>query len=1116
MFFFWFLLKGEVQDNIIVGRSMAQPNAAGELNAVALETALLEAWKQEHAFQASINSRSNGAPFIFLEGPPTANGKPGIHHVVARAYKDLVCRWKTMEGFQVKRKGGWDTHGLPVEIEVQKRMDLMSNEAIEAYGMGNFNQACRESVWTYESAWREMTERMAYWVDLDNPYVTLENSYVESCWWALKQMFDKGLLYRGHKVLPYCPQTGTSYSSHEVALGYKEVEEPSVYVKFKLTDDDASILAWTTTPWTLPGNVGLAVGPDVTYVRARVTEVAENWTGPGGAEVGEVVILAKDLMKEVLRHNVEIIEEFTGSDLVGRSYEPLFPGAVPRNGSQTAWTVLEADWVTTTDGTGVVHTAVMYGEDDYNLGMAAGLPAHHTVGMDGAFIEGTHAELDGRYVKDCDQTIIELLSAEGGSNQKGPSSGLLYREKAYLHDYPHCWRTGHPLLYYAMDSWFVRMTAVKDRLLEFNDGVEWAPDWVGEGRFGEWLRNVKDWAISRERYWGTPLPVWRSESGQMKCIGSIEELQKEVAKANAAGFNNPPCPDDVDLHRPVVDAFILIDEEGNQMTRETFVMDCWFDSGCAPFAQWHHPFDGGETFDASFPVDYICEGVDQTRGWFYTLLAVSTTVFDKPAYKRCLSLGLILDAEGKKMSKSKGNIVDPWDHFNREGADATRWYMVTAGAPWNPMKFDPNGVRETYAKMFLTLWNIYKFHADYAALDGFDPEKSSSNVEQRPTLDRWILSRLASTAKAYHEDFVGWNYHKACRDLEDFVVNDLSNWYVRRSRRRLWDDAESDDKLACQHTLHEVLTTVCKLMAPVAPFMVDVIHRNLTGETVHQAAWPLGTPGLLDGATADAWDAEAAVATSNLPPQDLDLEASMALVRELAEVGRRIRVDAGRRQRLPCAQGWIVAGPDLYEFHGILAEELNVETINVEQDLDRFQRIELAPNFRALAPKARADVNAIANEIKSSEDPEALLASIQAGDCEIMGVHIELSDVELRRIEKEGFAASTVQVGTGEDAAQISLVLDMNDAPELLSKGLARDITRRIQAMRKTLNLEIEATIDLEIWMKDAPQLFPDDEQWIVNETRAAGVIFHPVNASPPEQSESFEVDGTTVWFTVA
>jgi isoleucyl-tRNA synthetase len=601
----------------------------------------------------------------------------------------------------------------------------------------------------------------------------------------------------------------------------------------------------------------------------------------------------------------------------------------------------------------------------------------------------------------------------------------------------------------------------------------------------------------------------------MKCVGSIEELQAEVAKANAAGYDNPECPSNVDLHRPIVDGFTLVSDDGKPMHREPFVMDCWFDSGCAPFAQWHHPFDGGETFNASFPVDYICEGVDQTRGWFYTLLAVSTTVFDSPAYKRCLSLGLILDAEGKKMSKSRGNIVDPWDHFNREGADATRWYMVTAGAPWSPLKFDPNGVRETYAKMFLTLWNIYKFHADYAALDGFDPETNGVDIAKRPPLDRWILSRLASVAKSYHHDFTTWNFHKACRDLEDFVVNDLSNWYVRRSRRRLWDEAVNEDKLSCQNTLHEVLTTVCRLVAPVSPFMVDVIYRNLAGTGVHQAAWPLGVPGSLEGATADNWDQAAAEATATLPPQDLSLEEAMALVRELAETGRRIRIDAGRRQRLPCGDGWIVSGPDLAQFHEILAEELNVENISVETDLDRFQQIELAPNFRALAPRARGDVNAIAGEIRNAADPVAMYQQITSGELIIMGIKIEESDVEVKRVEKSGFAASTIQIGQGDDSYQVSLVLDMNDTPELLSKGLARDITRRIQAKRKDLDLDIEATIDLEVWTENAPELFEVDRQWIVTETRASAAVFHPSEANPSQNTESFEVDGAKIHFIV-
>jgi len=1054
---------------------MPVPRAAGDPDPVGLEEALLNKWDEEGTFQSQVENRRGGEPFIFLEGPPTANGKPGIHHVVARTYKDLVCRWKAMQGHFVERKGGWDTHGLPVEIEVQKRLDLMSNEAIEEFGMAEFNEECRKSVWTYEDAWRKMTRRMAFWVDLDNPYVTLENDFVESCWWALKQMFDKGLLYRGYKVLPYCPQTGTSYSSHEVALGYKEVEEPSVYIKFKLEDDDASVLAWTTTPWTLPGNVGLAVGPDVTYIRVKVTQEPENWQGMGGARIGEEMILAKELFKEVIRHHCEVVAEFPGSDLVGRKYEPLFPDAVDGSDSDTAWSILSADWVTTTDGTGVVHTAVMYGEDDYNLGMEVGLPAQHTVGMDGSFLAGIHPQLDGRYVKDCDSTIIEILH----------DSNKLYREKMYTHDYPHCWRTDHPLLYYAMDSWFVRMTAVKERLLEFNDQVEWAPDWVGEGRFGEWLRNVKDWAISRERYWGTPLPVWRSEDGEMKCIGSIAELQQEVAKANAAGLQNPDCPDDVDLHRPIVDEFTLISDGGKPMHREPFVMDCWFDSGCASFAQWHHPFDDPEKFENNFPIDYICEGVDQTRGWFYTLLAVSTTVFDSICYKRCLSLGLILDAEGKKMSKSRGNIVDPWDHFNREGADSTRWYMVTAGAPWNPLKFDANGVRETYAKMFLTLWNVYRFHADYAALDGFDPETVPEG--EASMMDRWILSRLSSMSAEYTSLFEAWDFHKAGRTLEEFVINDLSNWYVRRSRRRLWDENESEDKLACQHTLHEVLTTITRLIAPISPFMVDDIHRNLTGSSVHLADWP--EPAHFD----------------------VGLESQMALVRELAEAGRRIRVDAGRRQRLPCLKGWIVGESDLSQFHAVLSEELNVESISTEKDLDRFQKIELLPNRKALGRKCRQDLPAVLTELQAG-DSESMWDLIQAGNLVLSGYQIDEEDVELRRVERDGFAALTIDGGEG---TTISLVLDMSDTPELLSKGLARDITRRIQQRRKDLNLDVDSTIELEVWLSEGCcELFPADREWIASETRASAVIFH--EGEGPQDSISFDVDDMSIWFLVA
>ena len=1093
---------------------MSVPAPAGEYDAVELEERGMARWREEKVFSRSIELRQGGERFIFLEGPPTANGKPGIHHVAARSFKDLVCRWKAMQGCYVARKGGWDTHGLPVEIEVQKRLDLKSNEDIMEFGMAEFNQECRNSVWTYEDAWRKMTERMAFWVDLDNPYITLHNEYIESCWWAIQQMFDKGLLYRGHKVLPYCPQTGTSYSSHEVALGYKEVEEPSVYIKFKLEGEGAerfsgaSILAWTTTPWTLPGNVGLAVGKEVTYLRIKVSEAAsDSWEGRGGAQVGEELILAKDLFKEVIRHQCEVIEEFPGSEIIGMAYTPLFPDAVARGESKTAWTVVDADWVTTSDGTGVVHTAVMYGEDDYKLGMEVGFPAQHTVDMGGRFIASTHPLLDGRYVKDCDDDIIDFLADEN----------LLYREKMYVHDYPHCWRTGHPLLYYAMDSWFVRMTAVKDRLLEFNDQVEWAPDWVGEGRFGEWLRNVKDWAISRERFWGTPLPVWRDEQGGMKCIGSISELQAEVAKAVAAGFDNPECPDDVDLHRPVVDDFTLVNAEGKAMKREPFVMDCWFDSGCAFFAQWHHPFSGETDLENNFPIDYICEGVDQTRGWFYTLLAVSTAVFDSICYKRCLSLGLILDAEGKKMSKSKNNVIDPWDHFNREGADSTRWYMMVAGAPWNPMKFDPNGVRETYGKMFLTLWNVYRFHADYAALDKFDGEDAESGppVAERSPLDRWILSRMHSVAISYHDQFASWDFHKAGRDLEDFVVNDLSNWYVRRSRRRLWDENESGDKRSCQATLHEVLVTVCRLMAPVAPFMVDEIHLNLCGESVHLADWPIAADVL-------GPDGSAAEEQPGLPPLDAALEARMALVRLLAENGRRIRVDAKRRQRLPCLEGWIVGGPDLSEFHDLLGEELNVEKISTENDLDRFQKIELQPNHKALGKKCRADLPMVLHALDLIEDAEIALDDIREGRMVLAGYQIEVGDIEIRRVERIGYAAQTFEVGD-EVKVDVSLVLDMSLDPALLSRGLARDIIRRIQQKRKDLDLLIEATIDLDVWLPlGCPELVEADWAWVKAETRAERATLHAgapdegeAGESEDSKVESFTVDTDTIYFSV-
>ena len=1059
---------------------MSVPVSPGELDPVDLENSLMGIWQDEGTFSKSIESRRElNSPFTFLEGPPTANGKPGIHHVLSRLFKDMVCRWKSMEGHVVERKGGWDTHGLPVEIEVQKQLDLMSNEAIEEFGMEAFNQKCKESVWTYEEAWREMTERMGFWVDMEDPYVTLQDDYIESAWWSLKQMFEKGLLFRGHKVLPYCPQTGTSYSTHEVSQGYKEVSEPAVFVKFKLEDEEASVLAWTTTPWTLPGNVGLAVGPEVTYCRVRVTEPpSESWEGRGGAEVGEELILAKELIGSVLRNHADIIDEFPGSELVGKAYNPLFPGAIERGDSKTAWTIVAADFVTTTDGTGVVHTAVMYGEDDYRLGMEVGFPAQHTVGMDGAFVEGVHELLDGRYVKECDDEIINLLE----------SQGLLYREHDYTHDYPHCWRTDHPLLYYAMDSWFVRMTAVRDQILSHNASVEWAPEWTGTKRMGEWLSNIKDWAISRERYWGTPIPVWICpDCGTEHCVGSIGE--RSSMKTDSS--QNPP-----ELHRPYVDEVRLkcpSDGCPGEMVREPYVMDCWFDSGCASFAQWHYPFENEDLFSGSFPVDYICEAVDQTRGWFYSLLAVATTVFDEPCFRRCLSLGHILDKDGKKMSKSRGNVVNPWDHFGKEGADSIRWYMTTQSAPWSPTNFDPNGVRESYAKMFLTLWNVYRFHADYAALDGFDPEDESGMVtpSDRSPLDRWILSKATEMAEEFHQNFVSWDFHKAGRGLEDFVVNDLSNWYVRRSRRRLWEESDSNDKRACQHTLHEVLLIVCRLMAPISPFMPDQIHRVLTGHSVHLADWPTGSE----------------LVERDLPDRDFGIEQEMPLVRSLAEAGRRIRVESNRRQRLPCQTGWIVGGPDISRFNDILAEELNVEDLTTESDLDAFQKIVLEPNRKVLGAKCRSDLPSVLAQLDLA-NPEELLLEIEAGIAALGGYEITMDDIEIRRAEKEGFAAKTLSFEEGD----VSIVLDMHTDSNLLSKGLARDITRRIQAKRKEMDLQVESSINLSVWV-EGMVLEENDWEHVVTETRAGTSSLN--DGKPPSSADTFEVDGTKVSFEI-
>ncbi len=678
-----------------------------------LEEEVLRLWKEEGAFQASIENRRKAKPYVFLEGPPTANGMPHPGHVLTRTLKDTVCRYQTMKGHLVERKAGWDCHGLPVEIEVQKAEGLRDVADIESYGVERFNAKCRESVFKYKDVWEKMSERVGFWLDFADPYVTMDDRYIESVWWSLKELHRKGLLFKDYKVIPYCPQTGTSYSSHEVAQGYKTVTDLSVFVKFRLKDDKegAAVLSWTTTPWTLPGNVALAVGEDIQYVKVRVKQES----GKAHAKPGEILILAKPLMKETLRNEVEVLETFDGSRLVGKRYEPLFPGAVDTQGHPEAHTIVAAGFVTTEDGTGVVHTAVMYGEDDFRLGESIGLPKQHTVDLQGNFVASVGAPLAGRYVKDCDQDIARLLDHRG----------LLYREQTYEHQYPHCWRTGFPLLYYAMDSWYIRMSGLRDELIAANDQVGWHPDTIREGRFGEWLRNVKDWAISRKRFWGTPLPVWlchgkgrtpKDGCGREVVVGSVEELRSFAGKVPA------------DLHTPHVDIDVRCSQCGGTLRREPYVIDCWYDSGAAHFAQWQHP-KGKVRREKHFPVDFIAEGLDQTRGWFYSLLATGVSVFGARTYNNVLVNGLVLAEDGQKMSKSKRNYTDPWELFDSLGADAVRWSLLTASAPWMDKRFYPDAVREAWTRFFLTLWNTYSFFATYAALDGWTRRGIANNAE---------------------------------------------------------------------------------------------------------------------------------------------------------------------------------------------------------------------------------------------------------------------------------------------------------------------------------------------------------------------------------------------------
>ena len=986
-------------------------------------------WEEIDLLHRSVTTRDENKPYVFFEGPPTANGKPGIHHVMSRTLKDLTCRYKTMQGYQVKRKAGWDTHGLPVEIEVEKKLNLKNKHDIESYGLEAFNKQCKESVFQYEKLWRDMTERMAYLIDLDNPYITLDNNYIESVWWILDKFYKEGLVYEGHKILPYCSRCGTGLASHEVAQGYEEIKTETVIAKFKLKDKDEYFLAWTTTPWTLPSNVALTVNPEVDYLKVKQND--------------EVYYVGKDLANKVLGEDYEVLEEMKGKDLELIEYEQLIP-FIKVDGK--AFFVTCADYVTTEDGTGIVHSAPAFGEDDYNTGMKYGLSVIQPVSEDGKF---TETPWEGKFVMDADPDIILWLR----------ENGKLYKKERVAHNYPHCWRCKTPLLYYAKPSWYIETTKLKDKLIENNNGVNWYPDFVGERRFGNWLDNLNDWAISRSRYWGTPLPIWRcNDCGHTTSIGSRAELVEKAIEN---------IDETIELHRPYVDDVHLKCEKCNStMIREKDVIDVWFDSGAMPFAQHHYPFEHKDDFDSLFPADFICEGIDQTRGWFYSLLAISTFVTGKAPYKNVLVNDLVLDKEGKKMSKSKGNTVDPFDLFDRYGADVLRWYVIYVSPPWTPTKFDEDGLREVESKFFRSIRNVYNFFSLYANTDGVNPREFFIEYKDRPEIDRWILSKYNSLLKEVKANMDIFELTKVVRDIQEFVIEDLSNWYIRRNRRRFWSTELDDDKKAVYNTTYEILVGICKMVAPFVPFISEEIYQNLTeDESVHLAYYPEVNEELINR----------------------EVEEKMDLVRDLVGLGRASRESVRIKVRQPLKEV-VIDGKyeeQIKDLVPLIMEELNVKEVVFERDLSQFMNYSLKPNFKVagsiLGKKIKSFGKAL-GELNAHETVEKL----ESG--EKLVLNLDGEDVE---IEKD-YVLVTISSKEGFDVAMennLFVILDTTLTPDLVNEGYAREFVSKIQQMRKNNGYEVLDNINIFYDGSDEIKAAIDEyKEFIKSETLAKSI----------------------------
>ena len=976
------------------------------LNFVEREKNIEKFWEDHQIFEKSIDSRKEGETYTFYDGPPTANGKPHIGHVLTRVIKDMIPRYRTMKGYMVPRKAGWDTHGLPVELEVEKSLGLDGKEQIEGYGLEPFIEHCKESVWKYKGMWEDFSSTVGFWADMEDPYVTYHNEYIESEWWALKKIWDRGLLYKGFKIVPYCPRCGTPLSSHEVAQGYKDVKERSAIVKFKLKDEEGFVLAWTTTPWTLPSNVGLCVNPNENYVKVAMKED------------GTVYYLAEALCDAVLGADTyEVKERYKGKELEYKEYEPLFDCALEicKKQKKKAYYITCGDFVTLTDGTGVVHIAPAFGEDDSRIGREYSLPFVQLVNSKGEMEEGTPCA--GVFCKKADPMVLQSLKEKG----------LLLSAPVFEHSYPHCWRCDTPLIYYARESWFIQMTAVKEDLIRNNNTINWIPESIGKGRFGDWLENVQDWGISRNRYWGTPLNIWECECGCQHSIGSIEELKSM----------SDNCPDDIELHRPYIDSVtITCPECGKEMHRVPEVIDCWFDSGAMPFAQHHYPFENKDLFEQQFPADFISEAVDQTRGWFYSLLAISTLIFNKAPYKNVIVMGHVQDENGQKMSKSKGNAVDPFDALETYGADAIRWYFYVNSAPWLPNRFHGKAVMEGQRKFMGTLWNTYAFFVLYANIDNFDATEYKLEYDKLPVMDKWLLSKLNTLVKEVDDDLANYRIPEAARALQDFV-DDMSNWYVRRSRERFWAKGMEQDKINAYMTLYTALVTVCKAAAPMVPFMTEDIYQNLVRkidkdapESIHLCDFPAADENCIDK----------------------ELESRMDEVLKIVVFGRAARNTANIKNRQPIGKMFVKAEKALPEFYQeIIEDELNVKEVIFTSDVRDFTSYSFKPQLKTVGPKYGKQLGSIKKALAEIDGNKAMDTLNESGsltfDFDGANVVLTKEDLLIDTAQVEGY------ISEGDNS--ITVVLDTNLTPELVEEGFVREIISKIQTMRKEAGFEV-------------------------------------------------------------